>query len=47
MPTEGKPDTTTSAPAIVTEKTNGENTQKKENLGEDKVQVGEPGSRGE
>ncbi|KAH9040598.1 hypothetical protein EDB84DRAFT_1475869 [Lactarius hengduanensis] len=34
---EGEPDTTTSAPAEATEKTNGENTQKKENHSEDKV----------
>jgi hypothetical protein len=36
---EGEPDTTTSALAIATEKTNGENTHKKENHGEDKVQA--------
>lgn len=36
---EGEPDTTTSALAMATEKTNGENAQKKENRGEDKMQV--------
>lgn len=36
---EGEPDTTTSAPAVATEKTNGENTQKQENHGEDKVKA--------
>jgi len=36
---EGEPDTTTSALAVATEKTNGENTQKKENHGEDKVKA--------
>ena len=36
---EGEPDTTTSAPAVATEKTNGEEPQKKENHGEDKMQA--------
>ncbi|KAI9466586.1 hypothetical protein BJY52DRAFT_1799 [Lactarius psammicola] len=36
---EGEPDTTTSAPAVATEKTNGENTQKKGDHGEDKVKA--------
>lgn len=36
---EGEPDTTTSAPPVATEKTNGENTQNKENHGEDKAEM--------
>jgi hypothetical protein len=36
---EGEPDTTTSAPPVATEQTNGENVQNKENHGEDKAEM--------
>jgi hypothetical protein len=36
---EGEPDTTTSAPPVTMEKTNGENTQNKENHDEDKAEM--------